>query len=146
MSGWESTQWVEKEAAGINTTIYTRSKSSFLLNEKMGQWPIFRGASLLLPQISASSPHPCIALPPPALLRSGLFQLISADRPRRLIGHDAVCKETRLVLSSRSVIQPGFIPVFPLSSPNPTHVIERFNPLPPARSRSLCFFLALPVL
>lgn len=119
----------------------------------MGQWPIFRSTSLLLPQISASSLTPCIALRPPARLRSGLFLLISADRPHRLIGHNGVCKETSVVLFSHRVIQPTLIPVFPLSSPNPMHMIDRSNPLPLSLILSLSlslshfvFFLAPPAL
>lgn len=105
----------------MNCTILTQSKSSFLLNEKMGQWPIFAGASLLLPRLAFSSSSESLPLPP-FLSRSPLlwaFELISAGIARCLIGHEAVCKERARASFFLFALSFNLLssPPFPLSRP-----------------------------
>lgn len=85
----------------ISSTIFTHSKSSFLLNEKMGQWPIFSGASLLLLRLVLPS---LIYITPSLSLSLWAFELIRAGRIRCLIGHE---------------VRRGAAPSPFLSSPNP---------------------------
>lgn len=86
-----------------SAALFLQAKSSFLVNEgkKMGQWPIFCGASLRLPRLAL--PLSSVSLPPSPSPSLRAFQQISIGSARRLIGHEAACEEKRRA-SSRPLI------------------------------------------
>lgn len=77
--------------------LFLHSANLLFSSMKMGQWPIFSGASLPLSRL---------ALPPflhfspflSAALLLWAFELISAGSARCLVGHEAVCKENNRAL------------------------------------------------
>lgn len=107
--------------------------------KKMGQWPIFSGASLLLTRLALP---PLVHISLSLSLSSPLsllwaFELISAGRPCCLIGHNAVCKEMGRASSFPPAPSSNL-----LSSPNPMHMIKCC-----VLTLSACaslFFLAVP--
>lgn len=101
-----------------SAALFLHAKSSFLVNEgkKMGQWPIFCGASLRLPRLalplSSVSLPPSLPPAPSPSLRA--FEQISIGSARRLVGHEAACEEERRASSSSRALIPYASSISPL--------------------------------
>lgn len=97
-----------------SAALFLHAKSSFLVNEgeKMGQWPIFCGASLRLPRLALRLSS--VSLPPAPSPSLRAFEQISIGSARRLIGHEAACEEKRRASSSSRPLIPYASSISPL--------------------------------